>query len=138
MPAAPPWYYLEYGAMIDLTTTGQTAGLGRFDELIGFPLYANMYGQSSNVFGALPSMHAAFPMLLTIYSIRYKNWWLTGLFAISMISIWIGAIYTSHHYIIDILMGIACGIIGYLITEWYFKTRKPNNAFNRFVNRFNA
>jgi len=135
MPAAPPWYYLEYGATIDLNTLGQTAGLGRFDEMIGFPLYANMYSQSSNVFGALPSMHAAFPMLLTIYSTRYKNWWLTGLFGLSMVSIWFGAIYTSHHYIIDILLGIGCGLLGYIIAEWLLGAKKPG-FIKKHIHRF--
>lgn len=135
LPAAPPWYYLEYGAQINLETTGQTAGLGRFDKLIGFPLYGNMYSNSANVFGALPSMHAVFPMLLTIYSLRYKNHFLTALFAISMVSIWFAAVYTSHHYIIDILLGLLCGILGFFITEAFFKSKIAQSWLARYFER---
>lgn len=121
LPAAPPWYYLQYGAEINLNTVGQSAGLAAFDQIIGFPLYENMYAQSSNVFGALPSMHAAFPLMLTYYSLRYKNWFLTGLFFVSITGIWFGAVYSTHHYVIDILAGILCAILGIIITEMWFK-----------------
>jgi len=136
LPAAPPWYYLEYGAQINLDTVGQSAGLARFDEMIGFGLYETMYSQSSNVFGALPSMHAAFPLLLTVYSLRYKNYWFTALFALSMLSIWIGAVYTSHHYILDILLGILCGVFGYLITEYWLKNSHSERFLGRHIKRF--
>lgn len=118
LPAAPPWYYLKYGADIILDLGGEAAGLLRFDEMIGLDIYKNMYSQGTNTFGALPSMHAAFPMVLTYYSLKYGNKLLSGLFFISMLAIWFGAIYSNHHYIIDVLMGICCGIMGILLTEW--------------------
>ncbi len=131
-PAAPPWYYLEYGAQIIHNAPPSAAGLARFDQIIGLDLYQNMYSQSTNTFGAMPSMHAAFPLILSYYSFKYKNKWLSTLFVISMISIWFGAIYSNHHYILDVLAGISCGIIGILLTEswvngkfaplWYKKT----------------
>ena len=70
-PAAPPWYYLEYGAEIIHNTAPSAAGLLRFDAIIGMPLYADMYSQGTNTFGAMPSMHAAFPMILSFYSLKY-------------------------------------------------------------------
>jgi len=116
-PAAPPWYYLEYGNQLLLTVPGNAAGLARFDELLGISMYTSMYAQGTNTFGAMPSMHAAFPLLLVYYSRKFGNKWLTGLFFISMIGIWYGAVYTAHHYILDIIMGIVCGILGLIITE---------------------
>jgi len=131
-PAAPPWYYLKYGDIINLTAGGEPGGLARFDDLIGFPLYHNMYSQGTNTFGALPSMHAAFPLILSFYSRKYKNIGLTVLFLISMVCIWFGAVYSNHHYLIDVILGIICAILGIIITElwvngkfvpsWYKKT----------------
>ena len=66
-PAAPPWYYLDHGDNVDLAAKGDPAGLARFDELTGLPIYATMYSQNQNVFAAMPSMHAAFPTALTFY-----------------------------------------------------------------------
>ncbi len=132
LPAAPPWYYLQYGDNLMVNAPGEPAGLARFDEMIGFPLYHGMYSQGTNTFGALPSMHAAFPLVLSFYSLKYGNKVLSTLFIISLLSIWFGAVYSNHHYIIDVLMGIGCGIIGIFLIEntvnsnlvpsWYTKT----------------
>ncbi|MDA8692736.1 phosphatase PAP2 family protein [Saprospiraceae bacterium] len=131
-PAAPPWYYLTYGAEIMNNAPSSAAGLLRFDELINFPLYHGMYKSATNTFGAMPSMHAAFPMVLTYYAIKYGNKVLTTLFAISLAAIWFGAIYSNHHYILDVIAGICCAIIGILLSEimvnrtfapnWYKRT----------------
>ncbi len=122
-PAAPPWYYFEYGNELISSVPGNAAGLARFDEITGLTLYQTMYSQGTNTFGAMPSMHAAFPLILVYYSLKFKNYFLTALFFISLIGIWYGAVYTSHHYIIDIVIGIVCGIIGLFITE-YLVNRK--------------
>lgn len=134
LPAAPPWYFLQYGDNIMVNAPGEPAGLARFDEMIGFPLYHGMYSQGTNTFGALPSMHAAFPLILSFYSLKYGNKILSTLFIISLLAIWFGAVYSNHHYLIDVLMGIGCAIIGILLTEktvngsfapsWYRKTIK--------------
>lgn len=129
LPAAPPWYYLEFGAEVIKNAPGQPAGLARFDELIGLPVYHGMYSQGTNTFGALPSMHAAFPLVLSYYSLKYHNRWLSTLFIISLISIWFAAIYSNHHYLIDVLMGIGCGIIGIFLTERMVKGEKTPNWY---------
>ena len=42
-PAAPPWYVAKYGFDLHLGTTGEVAGLGRFDELLGIKLFGFIY-----------------------------------------------------------------------------------------------
>ena len=39
------------------------------------------------------------------------------LFAIIMAGIWGTAVYTSHHYIIDVTLGICCALLGILLFE---------------------
>ena len=54
-----------------------------------------------------------------IYSLRARcPWWMRVLFAVICMGIWFTAVYTSHHYLIDVLSGIACTLIGYLIFEY--------------------
>jgi len=122
-PAAPPWYYLEFGAQIIKETSGQAAGLAWFDEIIGIPIFTNMYTQSAYVFGAMPSLHAAYPIVLSFYSMQYKNKILTAIFLCSVFGIWFGAIYTTHHYALDILMGILCAVLGITITERFLVSK---------------
>lgn len=131
-PAAPPWYYFEYGAEIIHNLKNSAAGFARFDALVGIPVYEGMYANGTNTFGAMPSMHAAFPMILTYYAIKYGNKAMILIFAVSLIAIWFGAIYSNHHYILDLIVGISCGIIGILLSEitvnrtfmpnWYKRT----------------
>ena len=58
---------------------------------------------------------------------------LTTLFSIIMVGIWGTAIYSCHHYIIDVLLGISCALIGWLVFE-YILMRIP--AFKRFFERY--
>lgn len=64
-PAAPPWYVAQYGAgPAQLDATPSAAGAARFDELLGVHYFADFYARSGNVFGAMPSLHVAYPTLV--------------------------------------------------------------------------
>ena len=57
------------------------------------------------------------------------------LFAIIMAGIWGTAVYTSHHYIIDVTLGICCALLGILLFEkGLMKTGWFKNFFNRYYN----
>ena len=58
-PAAPPWYVMEHGFEPVLGTPGNVAGLARFDSLVGINVFHSIYSNNSNVFAAVPSLHAA-------------------------------------------------------------------------------
>ncbi|MCD7710272.1 MAG: phosphatase PAP2 family protein [Porphyromonadaceae bacterium] len=135
-PAAPPWYVMEYGFDPVFGTPGNVAGLGRFDDLVGSPIFASMYGRNSNVFAALPSLHSAYMPVVFTYAVigRCKRWFI-GLSGLIMVGIWFTAIYTGHHYTIDVLLGIICAFVGILLFEQVF-LRIP--AFRRFLSRYTA
>lgn len=117
-PAAPPWYAINYGFDPILNTPGNTAGLGRFDELMGLSLFHSIYGRNANVFAAVPSLHAAYMVVTLCYAIINRcKFAVLSLFAVIMVGIWFTAVYTSHHYIIDVLLGISCALLGILIFE---------------------
>lgn len=130
-PAAPPWYVASHGFDFILGTPGEVAGLGRWDEMTGLGIFHGLYSRNSNVFAALPSLHAAYMLVTFIYSLKARcaNW-VRVLFAVICAGIWFTAVYTSHHYIIDVLAGITCTLIGYLIFE-YVLMKIP--AFVRFI-----
>lgn len=118
-PAAPPWYVMQYGFEPILHTPGNVAGLGRFDQLTGIPVFQALYGKNSNVFAAVPSLHAAYMLVTTIYAIISKQHKTTiGIFAIICVGIWFTAIYSGHHYVIDVLLGILTCFVGIGILEF--------------------
>lgn len=133
-PAAPPWYALNYGFTPDFSTPGNVAGLIRFDEMIGFPIFQGIYVNNSNIFAAVPSLHSAYMLIATIYAIlSRRSWPLVTVCCIVTAGIWFTAVYSCHHYIIDVLLGIALAFIGIAIFEKLLMRWKP---FSKFVDHY--
>ena len=117
-PAAPPWYALNYGFTPVLNTPGNVAGLGRFDALTGLNIFHSIYGKNANVFAAVPSLHAAYMLVATIYAAWSRESKTTiAIFAFICLGIWWTAVYTTHHYIIDVMLGILTTIVGIAVLE---------------------
>jgi inositol phosphorylceramide synthase catalytic subunit len=119
-PAAPPWYVQLYGFAFDPHTPGNTAGLGRFDSFFHVSVFSGLYAKSSNVFAAMPSLHAAYPLTVLYYGIKYRLGWINALFALIVAGIWFAAVYTSHHYVLDVLAGITCGVCGIILFNYLY------------------
>lgn len=111
-PAAPPWYVQEHGFKFIANTRGNTAGLARFDQFFNITLFQGIYSKGSNVFAAMPSLHSAYPLLVVYFGLKSKLGWINIFFVTVMLGIWFAAVYTSHHYILDVMAGITCAIIG--------------------------
>ena len=120
-PAAPPWYVEQYGFAFNPHTPGNTAGLGRWDAYFHVHVFAGLYAKSSNVFAAMPSLHSAYPLTVLYYGIRYRMRWWNALFALIMLGIWFAAVYASHHYVLDVLAGIGCGVAGIALFNYLFE-----------------
>ena len=119
-PAAPPWYALNYGFEPILHTPGNVAGLGRWDNLTGLNIFQTLYGKNANVFAAIPSLHSAYMLVTTIYAIIGKRSVYTiTIFSIICVGIWFTAVYTCHHYIIDVLLGILTAALGIILLQWF-------------------
>ena len=133
-PAAPPWYAINYGFEAILNTPGNTAALGRFDELVGLPIFDSLYSRNSNVFAAIPSLHAAYMVVAFYYALVKKcHPAIITIFAVLMCGIWFTAVYSSHHYIIYVLLGITCALLGILFFE---KGLMKIPGFIKFFNRY--
>jgi len=134
-PAAPPWYVELHGFELDESTKSYAAGLLRFDKLIGVGLFENMYAKGSNVFAAMPSLHAAYPVLGFYYSYKFGHKKIAMIFFTFILGIWFSAVYLTHHYILDILAGLLCAIIGIFLFEKIFITRP---AIKKWLQNYEA
>lgn len=133
-PAAPPWYVASHGFDFITGTTGEVAGLGRFDSMLGVGIFDGLYARNANVFAAMPSLHSAYMLVAFIYSLRARCPLAMRIaWAIICASIWFTAVYTSHHYILDVLGGIVVTFIGYALFEGLLM-HIP--AVARFVDRY--
>lgn len=122
-PAAPPWYYINYGDATDFTIPGSEALLAEFDSIMGIPIFNGMYAKNANVFAAIPSLHAAYPVIGLLFAIRHKIKSFIGFFSLLTFGIWFAAVYSQHHYIIDLILGLFCAVGAYYLMVWLVTTR---------------
>ncbi|MBE5319844.1 inositol phosphorylceramide synthase [Pedobacter sp. MR2016-19] len=130
-PAAPPWYVQEHGFEFIAKTAGNTAGLSRFDHYFNITLFHGIYSKGSNVFAAMPSLHSSYPVIVVYYGLKNRLGKINIFFFTVMLGIWFSAVYTSHHYTLDVLAGLSCAIVGiisfnYLIRKTALKLFEKN------------
>ncbi|MCD8739528.1 phosphatase PAP2 family protein [Mucilaginibacter roseus] len=128
-PAAPPWYVHFYGFNFVQTTPGNTAGLARFDEYFDINVFKTIYAKGSNVFAAMPSLHSAYPLIVLYFGLKNKLGFINLFFATVMVGIWFAAVYTSHHYVLDVTFGILTATLGIALFEWAFSRVSPLRNF---------
>lgn len=133
-PAAPPWYVAEHGFNVIIGCKGSVAGLAGFGDITGWNVFDGLYARNANVFAAVPSLHSAYTLVAFIYSLKAQcPQWVRAALGIITVGIWFTAVYTSHHYIIDVLLGIATAIAGWALFE-YVLMRIP--AMRRFTDNY--
>ncbi|MCL1938183.1 MAG: phosphatase PAP2 family protein [Candidatus Azobacteroides sp.] len=135
-PAAPPWYVMLYGFERVFDIPGNTGGLSRFDDLIGIPLFHSIYGRNANVFAAVPSLHSAYLVVVLFYAVKDKcHPIILAIIAFFMCGIWFTAVYMAHHYIIDVLLGIFCALLGIFLFEcMLMKLKFFKTFFSQYLN----
>ncbi len=132
-PAAPPWYVQQYGFDFRAATSGSTAGLLQFDRFFNVTIFQSLYSKSSNVFAAMPSLHSAYPLIVLYFGLKNRLGWVNLLFLVITIGIWLSAIYTSHHYVLDVLAGIVVAVIGISL---FSVILLHNKAMRKFMDRY--
>lgn len=120
--AAPPWYTAKYGlGPADLSVPASQAGCVRFDQLLGTHFFSEFYGRSADVFGAVPSLHIAYPLIAAIYAFRFGT--LRAFMTTFYLMMCFSAVYLNHHYVLDILWGSTYAVIILTLTDRYFSRR---------------
>lgn len=139
-PASPPWFYAQQGGqLLDPALLGQQmgseAGLSRFDDLIGTPLFHGIYSRNANVFAAVPSLHSTYCLSAFLYALIGRcRWYVTVPLGILSIGICWTAVYTSHHYVIDVLLGVSLCLVFVLIWEtWLLRWRPIRLFFDKYI-----
>lgn len=120
-PAAPPWYVSDFGlGPANMSAVPSAAGCIRFDQLLGTHFFDGWYGRSNDVFGAIPSLHVAYPLLSVLFAFSIGA---TRLFSVVFYSLMcFAAVYLNHHYILDLIWGSAYAVIIYFVVGRVKKT----------------
>src|SRR3990167_7951163 len=81
---------------------------------MAWPLFSSMYGQNPVVFGSFPSLHGAWPFLISIYTPTH----VLGNFKWLYVAwIWWAALYLKHHYLVDLLGGAFYTLVPFFVSK---------------------
>lgn len=131
-PAAPPWFASNVGA------------IPHVDKILEQVLWKNSVSQpvvlvygyfDANQVAAMPSLHAAFPVMLwlIIWKLRPRWGWLT--IAYPLVMDW-AVVYMGEHYVIDVIAGTVYGAGAFwavwVAPEWWRRWRAAH-AQDRLV-----
>jgi membrane-associated phospholipid phosphatase len=113
-PAAPPWYFHAHGCAIDVATAGNPGpNLLRVDAMLGIPYFTGLYGRSNDVFGAMPSLHVSYPVILLLEG--WSKHRLVGRTLLIVFLVWMcsAAVYLDHHWVLDVVAGMLLAVVAY-------------------------
>jgi hypothetical protein len=112
IPAAPPWYIHEHGCVVDLATRpSEGPALARVDAMLGISYFHGMYAKAASVFGALPSLHCAYPLLLAIEGWRSFGRKMRIAAVAYFVVMVFSAVYLDHHWVLDALLGSSYAVL---------------------------
>lgn len=119
IPTAPPWLLAE--------DKPPEANFARVDAAIQLNLFKSIYAMSTCVCGAFPSIHAAWPTVILFTQPWIGKWFCWGHVGLIMFA----AVYSMHHYIIDVLFGFVFAWISCMIGKYIMKSVTfTSNHFN--------
>ena len=111
LPVAPPRFSGRHGEDLGvadvIANTLQALDFRTAADLV----YANL---NPNDNAAFPSLHAAFPVLAFLFLRRFapRAAWLMAAYSVA---VWFAIIYLGHHYVVDVIGGIAFALGAYWI-----------------------
>jgi membrane-associated phospholipid phosphatase len=120
-PAVPPWLAARHG------------NIGQANRLIGIvwqhvPIahYGSLFekGQSyANNVAAMPSLHAAYALLITLYLWRLVPRWARVPLALYPPAMAFALVYSGEHYVVDCIAGWAYACATFFAVNWLFERR---------------
>jgi hypothetical protein len=109
-PAAPPWLASREG-VLDWTTRSIGPISGRVPFVsVSFEGLFERGSEYANPVAAVPSLHAAYTLLIALVLWRAARW-ARPLLAVYPVAMAFALVYTAEHYVVDILLGWAYALV---------------------------
>jgi membrane-associated phospholipid phosphatase len=128
-PAAPPWLAANEGYLPEVHKIIQST-LEIFPEKLHLPTIYHQF--NPNPVAAMPSMHAAYPMMVFLFAVSFFG--LKALIFIPyVLFIWFSIVYLGEHYVVDIIGGAIYAVAFFLLTKYIYLLaskirRKPKDS----------
>jgi len=128
-PAMPPWMAAEKGIIPPVYNIFNEAA-AHFFRSGSLPSVYWLF--NPNPVAAMPSLHAAYPMLVFLYLLKYfgkKSW----PFFIYVFGVWFSIVYLGHHYVIDVVAGALYAAIVFYGIEYFFAWREKKRKVTKKI-----
>jgi hypothetical protein len=125
-PAAPPWMAALNGRIphVDRVVQATLSVLG--GETVNTAVEKG--AAYSNPVAAMPSLHAAIPMMLALFFWSRARWWLRAVLVTYVLAMAVTLVYTGEHYVIDELLGWAYAAISVAGVRAFWRARSSPEA----------
>jgi len=126
-PEMPPWLAARNG---DLPPVHRIV----VDVLQKLGSFGNIYaGADPEPNAAMPSLHVAVPMVIAcaIVAVRGVRRPLSWLWMLYPITLSFGVIYLGEHYVADVVVGLALGVVCYAAAELGYQTQRARGGRRR-------
>jgi membrane-associated phospholipid phosphatase len=119
-PTVPPWMASEHFGLIPPLT--------RFNAILfNFAIPDLSNGFDTNPIAAMPSLHAAFPVLCSLLLWRLYRW-KAAPFYLYTLAILFTIVYSGDHYVTDVLAGLVLAVLCYAVACRLTSRRRETNS----------
>jgi membrane-associated phospholipid phosphatase len=120
-PAVPPWMAAQHGSIGEANRTIKIVWphvpIAHFGSL-----FEKGQHYANNV-AAMPSLHAAYALLLALFLWRLVPWWTRPLLALYPPAMAFALVYGGEHYVVDCIVGWIYATVTYFVVEAVFERR---------------
>jgi membrane-associated phospholipid phosphatase len=127
-PAAPPWYASSHG---QLGPAHRLTGVVWANVLPSFSTIVERGQALANPVAAMPSLHAGFTLLITLFLWKFCRWWWRIPLVAYPVLMGFTLTYFGEHYVVDILAGWAYAVAAYVVVERLASRRATRKATSR-------
>ena len=123
LPWAPPWMASSRGLLPPLE---RSVNDGWLYVHLNFARSAFNEGQATvNLTAALPSLHAAYPLMIALFFWRTSRWWTRVVLAVYPLLMAFSLVFGAEHYVVDILLGWIYAVLVEVVWRAVERRRGP-------------
>ena len=125
-PAVPPWMAAQHGSIGAAHRTVKLVW-----PHVPIAQYGNVFDKGqhyANNVAAMPSLHAAYALLIALFLWRLVPRWTRPLLALYPPAMSFSLVYSGEHYVVDCIAGWVYALVTFLAVEWAFARRAARSV----------
>lgn len=133
-PAAPPWLASQEGYSPKVYKILDSS-LTSFPEKLKLPTIYHTF--NPNPIAAVPSLHAAYPLLVFLFSLHFFK--KKAIFFLPyVLTVWLSIVYLGEHYVVDVVAGAIYAVVFYALSHHIIHKINWDQALNKFLKNLPA